>query len=415
MFDFQKNEMFYAIGKLLDQGIISDSKKIVFWGINYQTRQSISFLIGSGFDKNKIFIVDNYVTSEFRGIVSRRPEEVLVPYDSDVVILVSTRHNKEIVKQAAKYGYKKGKAVFETLDWESKLYKVGHNIRLKSPNRYNAIMNGWGYYIYKATHKDVCRLTEQNRKYKNIHHGERCFIMGNGPSLKDVDFLKLKKEFVFGVNQIMSVPGWEEANINYWVCIDGDILGIWNNSDYSFYKKMLMLSERDIDVFVPIEARYYCRYHHLEECLNINYMNIKEQYINLDCPMEINFPDMEKFIMQPYNAVIGCINIAIYMGFKEIYLLGCNQSVLEDEIKYYLGNQSLNMHAFTDDDTSAKITLNRIQAKGMYFEIKTQLTQLLQYRLLNELCKRNNIRLVNLSVPTLIESIPQMPITEVLK
>ncbi|MBD5529276.1 MAG: hypothetical protein HDR02_12865 [Lachnospiraceae bacterium] len=415
MFDFQKNELFYAIGEFLDREIVSNNKRIVFWGINHQTRLSISFLLGCGIEKDKISIVDNSVKEEFRGIVTRRPEEVLFPYDSNIVILLATGHNKEIVKQAARYGYKKGKAVYELFNWESRLYKIGHNIRQKSPNRYNAILNGWGYQLYKATHRDVCQLTKQNEKYKDLHHGERCFIMGNGPSLGDVDFSKLEKEFVFGVNQIMSVPGWEAANINYWVCVDGDILGMWNNSDYSFYKKMLVLSERNIDVFVPVEARYYCRYHNLEEQLNINYMNIKEQYINLDCPMEINFPDMKKFIMQPYNAVIGCINIAIYMGFEEIYLLGCNQSVLEDEIKYYLGNQRINMHAYTDDDTSGKIALNRIRSKGMYFEIKTQLTQLLQYRLLNELCERNNIRLVNLSAPTLIESIPQMPIAEVLK
>lgn len=415
MFDFQKNEVFYVIGKLLDQGVISNSKKIVFWGINHQTRLSISFLLGCGIEKDKMFIVDNFAVEEFRGITACRPEKVLLPHDSDIVILVATRHNREIIRQAAKYGYKKNTALFETLNLELRLYKIGHNIRVKSPNRYNAILNGWGYYIYKATHKDVCRLTEGNEKYRDIHHGERCFIMGNGPSLKDVDFAKLRDEYVFGVNQIMSVSGWEKANINYWVCIDGDILGMWNNADYNFYKKMILLAGRDIKAFVPVEARYYCRHHGLEDYLDIGYMNIKEQYINLDQQLTVNFPDMKKFIMQPYNAVIACINIAIYMGFKEIYLLGCNQTVLEDEIKSYLGNQSLNMHAFSDDDTSEKITLNRMKTKGIYFEMKTQLVQLMQFSLLKELCKKNDISLVNLSVPTLIESIPRMPMMEVLK
>ena len=36
---------------------------------------------------------------------------------------------------------------------------------------------------------------------KDIHTGERCFIIGNGPSLKNTDLMKLKNEFTFGMNR----------------------------------------------------------------------------------------------------------------------------------------------------------------------------------------------------------------------
>ncbi len=39
-------------------------------------------------------------------------------------------------------------------------------------------------------------------KFHNIHLGKRCFIMGNGPSLKKTDLSKLKNEFTFGMNRI---------------------------------------------------------------------------------------------------------------------------------------------------------------------------------------------------------------------
>jgi Protein of unknown function DUF115 len=38
--------------------------------------------------------------------------------------------------------------------------------------------------------------------FKNAHRGERCFILGNGPSLKQTDLAKLKGEFTFGMNRI---------------------------------------------------------------------------------------------------------------------------------------------------------------------------------------------------------------------
>lgn len=36
---------------------------------------------------------------------------------------------------------------------------------------------------------------------RNIHMGERCFIIGNGPSLRNTDLSKLKNEFTIGMNR----------------------------------------------------------------------------------------------------------------------------------------------------------------------------------------------------------------------
>jgi hypothetical protein len=38
--------------------------------------------------------------------------------------------------------------------------------------------------------------------YRNKHLGRRCFIIGNGPSLRNTDLKKLKNEFTFGMNRI---------------------------------------------------------------------------------------------------------------------------------------------------------------------------------------------------------------------
>lgn len=37
---------------------------------------------------------------------------------------------------------------------------------------------------------------------KDVHRGQRCFIIGNGPSLKQTDLSKLKHEATFGMNRI---------------------------------------------------------------------------------------------------------------------------------------------------------------------------------------------------------------------
>ncbi len=39
-------------------------------------------------------------------------------------------------------------------------------------------------------------------QYHNRYQGKRCFVIGNGPSLKNTDLTKLKNEYTFGMNRI---------------------------------------------------------------------------------------------------------------------------------------------------------------------------------------------------------------------
>lgn len=44
---------------------------------------------------------------------------------------------------------------------------------------------------------------------KDTHKGQRCFIIGNGPSLKNTDLSKLKNEYTFGMNRVyLAFPEW---------------------------------------------------------------------------------------------------------------------------------------------------------------------------------------------------------------
>ncbi len=40
------------------------------------------------------------------------------------------------------------------------------------------------------------------KKYQNLYNGKRCFVIGNGPSLKNTDLSLLKDEYAFGMNRI---------------------------------------------------------------------------------------------------------------------------------------------------------------------------------------------------------------------
>lgn len=55
------------------------------------------------------------------------------------------------------------------------------------------------------------RRTSNQRlmELKDIHKGQRCFIIGNGPSLNQTDISKLQGEYTFGMNRIyLAFPEW---------------------------------------------------------------------------------------------------------------------------------------------------------------------------------------------------------------
>jgi len=53
-------------------------------------------------------------------------------------------------------------------------------------------------YLHPWRRESIRRLAA----LKDTHQGQRAFIIGNGPSLKQTDLTKLKNEFTFGLNRI---------------------------------------------------------------------------------------------------------------------------------------------------------------------------------------------------------------------
>lgn len=410
MFDFIKNELFFNIGKLLDSGALERKGKIICCGIPHYSELSVSWLIGAGVDAKCLVLVDASRNSEdnFLGakVIGEIGAYIKITSSDENVFLISVKKKRgsELSNIQKAIGNQQSYIVLER---DKLIYRMGSGVRRHMPDVYNDILNNAGYYWYKKGHQDIDRMTKRNTLLKNSYSGRRCFILGNGSSLQQFDLKKIAREYVFGVNQIMNVNKWDDAMINAWVCIDGNLLGMWINAQYDFCNMIERLNGMGIRAFVPVEARHYLKSHGLLDDTDIDfyYLNAKQQYINFDNEMHIKKIDISKFMMQSYNVVICAINIAIYMGFSEIYLLGCEQSVLKEELDFFFNGMTNALHTFKGEDVSLKTMQERIMSKGMYFEIKTQLTQLKQFSLLADYCKRKGIRIRNLTKQSLIEEI----------
>ena len=141
---------------------------------------------------------------------------------------------------------------------------------------------------------------------KNKHKGRRAFIIGTGPSLKFEDINKLKNEITFACNKIYLSFDKVEWRPTYYFAIDEVLLK-------QNYKKINRLDE--FKKFLPWTSNLWCR-----NSNNVCFYNfIWEKF----------YPDNPKFGFNPLKGfyfgstvTYSMIQMAHYMGIKEIYLLG---------------------------------------------------------------------------------------------
>ncbi len=156
------------------------------------------------------------------------------------------------------------------------------------------------------------------KKYKNLHKGERCFILATGPSLTKEDAEALKNEYTFGVNSIYKMFEETDWRPTYYVMCDCKV-----------YKNTIAL-QPDF-AFDDLGVKQNFISDSIEE-VGLNPCNMSKMSIFPICYLEHLQTALYNKLKYSSNLVDGLYNmltvtntsisIAQYMGFNEIYLLG---------------------------------------------------------------------------------------------
>ena len=164
------------------------------------------------------------------------------------------------------------------------------------------------YLNFKRTYYSLFEEGKILKKLRNIHEGKRCFIIGNGPSLipNDLDTLKAHKEITFAFNRIYHIFDSTSWRPTYYISQDEKMLAGCQEEVGEIEAEMK---------FIPAELEWYSgikikgrTLFHLENC---------------DFSKKPLFSeDIAKRIYNSRTVVYTAIQIAVYMGFKEIYLIG---------------------------------------------------------------------------------------------
>lgn len=169
------------------------------------------------------------------------------------------------------------------------------------------------YQTWAANHFTYTDASKKIKKLKSRRSSEVCFVIGNGPSLKAEDLSKLYQLEIptFAANRIYKIFDKTYWRPTYYSCEDPviirDIEDQINSIDCQ-YK------------FIPIDLKWYHE-------ININ----NAYYFNMDYRRDDDidygfYDELSERVTCNGTVTITAIQFAVYMGYKEIYLIGVDHS-----------------------------------------------------------------------------------------
>ncbi|UCD37825.1 MAG: DUF115 domain-containing protein [Fidelibacterota bacterium] len=175
------------------------------------------------------------------------------------------------------------------------------------------------------------------RRFKDTHRGDRCFVLGNGPSLNHQDLTLLRNEYTFVTNRFIQHKDFDTIQPDYYCISDSKFF--MAEEGRSQITRIRAAQDQLHNMIVFFSLRFK---------LNLNIrMGFKEntfylRYLDWKKVWEMGrlSTDIAHGVYMGHTIIIDfCLPIAYYMGFSEVYLLGCDMSYSDlDSPTHFFGN-----------------------------------------------------------------------------
>ena len=257
---------------------------------------------------------------------------------------------------------------------------------------------------------ELKQALDANKIFYNKYNNQRCFVIGNGPSLNHLDLSILQGEYTFTVNQITRRKDFPDLKTNFHFWADPAFFRIDVNKPEDLELLNVMKSVDTSDnhpiVFFPYEQKRFAEQFDLEAELNIYYYESRGGLESEDI-------DYSNFVPGFHTVVQYCITMAIFMGFKEIYLLGCDNTSLINTIKS-AADLDVDEYGYFVSDNEKKRIKSLFKYHSLYDYVYSYLTVLKDYEKLNKYCNSRSIKLINCTKHSAIDCLLKKDINEIL-
>lgn len=277
---------------------------------------------------------------------------------------------------------------------KEQIEKLGRNYL--PPFIFKQLVNLRAQLLY-ARHSQK-KIVNPNRTFKNTAKGKRAFVLATGPSIKQEDIRILEGEDCFSIS-------------NFFLHEDLNII----NPKFHFfapYHEPLILENyidwlKEADQKLPASTSIVLGHKTKEMVEKYGlFPNRKVYYLFLEGMFSGNY-NITKPIMSPQTGPIMMLPWLMYMGYSEIYLLGCDNTILRDYGKsttnFYPKEKEVRENATSGNNwPDILTTLGYVTRMFEHYEYYSQSAH------------KNNIKIVNLSQDSWLDTFEKDTLDNVL-
>jgi Protein of unknown function DUF115 len=236
-------------------------------------------------------------------------------------------------------------------------------------------------------------ILKKNILLKNTYKSKKCYIIGNSPSLNNHDLLLLENENVFCLNTFFVHKDFDKIKPNFYVFADPDLYNLDENIKEWWEKLIKKSINKNISYFLPIQLK--------NTFIHEKLIHEKIYFIDLSLPFNnqsVKYFDLSKPVNGVQNVLILSVQIAVFMGFEEIYLLGADHDWMS-----HFGNEQ--RHFYSNDETKVE----NVGTTGYPYNwwLDAVNTMFSQYKLIKKrLDKKTNVKIFNASESGVLDIFP---------
>jgi hypothetical protein len=172
---------------------------------------------------------------------------------------------------------------------------------------------GWHNRGQHVLAKTFNPLWHENQKrilsYQDIHKRKRCFILGNGPSLRKTDLSRLQGEYTFGLNRIYLAFPEMGFTTTYLVTVNTLVL------------------EQCIDDFQNLSLPRFYTWRARRWFSEGFYKNPSLMFLDTDYTgSEVFSGDASGRLYEGFTVTFVAMQLAFFMGFEEVILIGIDHN-----------------------------------------------------------------------------------------
>lgn len=244
--------------------------------------------------------------------------------------------------------------------------------------------------VYPYIQKNFSKIKygKQILQYKDKYKKQRCFFIGNGPSLqvKDLDVLQKRGEITFAFNRIYNIFNQTIWRPTFYISQDEKMLSGCQD----------IVDHLDLPVkFIPIQLKWYYNI-----CIHdANYFNMKIQPEDNSIDDLLWSNDAAASIYCANTGMYTAAQLAVYMGFTEIYFIGVDH--------HFHISQNNSGEIIVDDSVKDYFSDNyNIDRNNLYIPNTEKSTY--TYIAIKKYCDEQNVRVYNATRGGKLEVFPRV-------